>query len=104
MLVVTGTFDTLGYNTWQGMILVIGEGIAYPGDEDNVISGAVVVADIAGPDEVYGTADDCTGGDGGFDSAFVETTYEDNLFQYCTNDMLAAFPVKDFALHTFRQR
>ena len=47
---------------------------------------------------------DCTGGDGGFDSAFVETTYEDNLFQYCTNDMLAAYPLKPFSLHTFRQR
>lgn len=104
LLVVTGKFDTLGYNAWRGMILVVGEGWAEPGNEDNSYSGGMVVADIAGPDEMYGTSDDCTGGDGGFDSIHTDTVYEDNLWEYCTNDMLDANPRLPYTLTSFRQQ
>jgi hypothetical protein len=104
LLVVTGKFDTMGYNHWRGMILVVGEGWAEPGNEDNSYSGGMVVADIAGPDGTYGTADDCSGGDNGFDSVYTNTVYEDNLWEYCSADMVGANPQLPYTLTHFRQQ
>jgi hypothetical protein len=47
--------------------MVVGEGkIIRSGGGSGHSYGAIVVADIAGPDKIYGNADDCTGGTNGF--------------------------------------
>jgi len=60
VLVVTGEIRIVGNSTWTGIILAIGEGrVRRVGGGNGVLSGATIVADIAGPNEVYGDADDC---------------------------------------------
>jgi hypothetical protein len=60
ILAATGEVTILGNSTWTGAVLAIGEGaVTRLGGGNGVISGTTVVADIAGPDEIYGTADDC---------------------------------------------
>ena len=60
ILAATGEITILGNSTWTGTVLAIGEGaVTRRGGGNGVISGVTVVADIAGPDEIYGTADDC---------------------------------------------
>jgi hypothetical protein len=60
ILAVTGEVVIRGNSNWVGTVLAIGEGkVRRLGGGNGVISGATVVADIAGPDEIYGTGDDC---------------------------------------------
>lgn len=64
---VTGAVTLHGGTDFEGTLLVLGEGTVFrDGMGSGHSYGAVVVADIAGPDGVYGNADDCTGGTGGF--------------------------------------
>jgi hypothetical protein len=64
-----------------------------------------LVADIAGPDNSYGTIDDCTGGSAGFAPAvFDESGGGDGLTVYCNADVLAATPTTRYAVVEFRQR
>jgi hypothetical protein len=61
VLVVTGELTIRGNATWTGIVLAIGEGrILRLGGGNGVISGSTLVANIAGPDGVYGNGDDCT--------------------------------------------
>ena len=52
------------------------------------------MADIAGPDDTYGTADDCTGGTGGFAPAYFEEQKKNakGTTVYCSADISAADP------------
>ncbi len=60
VLVVTGELTILGSSSWSGVVLAIGEGrLRRVGGGNGVISGATIVADIAGPNGSYGDADDC---------------------------------------------
>ncbi len=60
ILVVTGELKVLGNTSWKGMMLVIGEGaLKRQGGGNGYISGATIVADIAGLNGVYGDGDDC---------------------------------------------
>lgn len=64
---VTGTMSVGGNNSFEGMILVIGTGqLTRTGGGSGHSYGAIVVADIAGPDGIFGNVDDCTGGAAGF--------------------------------------
>jgi hypothetical protein len=96
MLVVTGELDFPASASWNGIIFVVGEGKFYRVKKEGYgnISGATVVADIAGPDDLYGTADDCTGGTGGFASAYFEEQKKraKGTTVYCTADIAAADP------------
>ena len=57
LLLVTGTLDFHGRANWHGLVFAIGEGIfVRSGAGNGTISGATIVADIAGPDDIYGTA------------------------------------------------
>ena len=65
LLLVTGHFEMDGQVSWQGPIFVIGVGeLERNGAGNGVVSGGIVVADVAGPDRILFTADDCSGEDG----------------------------------------
>ena len=87
------------------MILALGEGrFERNGGGNGDISGAIMVADIAGPDDLYGTADDCTGGDNGFDSAEYENNGGGNADTgFCSTDIIAARPNPPYDIVAFRQ-
>lgn len=104
-IVVTGSFTWDGRASWNGMIFAVGEGVwGQNGGGDGVISGSVMIADIAGPDNVYGTGDDCTGGDNGFDSAQYDISGGGRADAvYCTADLVAAQPDAPYRITSFRQ-
>jgi hypothetical protein len=61
LLVVTGELTITGSSTFTGVVLAIGEGsVNRSGGGGGVISGTTLIADIAGPDEIFGNADDCS--------------------------------------------
>lgn len=106
LLWTTGRLTMDGAVNWSGIIVVAGEGeLVRTGGGTGTRSGATIIADIAGPDNAYGTADDCTGGSGGFAPA----TFNDLLggtgqVTYCNADVLAATPITRNAVVEFRQR
>jgi hypothetical protein len=106
LLWVTGTLTMSGSATWNGLIVVVGEGVFVRTDGGSgQLSGATIVADIAGVDNVYGTTDDCEGGTNGFQSAvFNETNGGTGLTTYCNADVLAATPLTKYSVVDFRQR
>ncbi|HXV77686.1 MAG TPA: hypothetical protein VD788_15335, partial [Candidatus Polarisedimenticolaceae bacterium] len=91
-LVVTGELTMQGRASWTGLILVVGEGrYLLNGAGNGEISGSLIIADIAGPDDTYNTGDDCTGGTDGFDTAtFDENGGGNALTQYCSTDINVA--------------
>jgi len=106
-LVVTGELRYDGRSSWRGMIYVFGAGdFVRKGSGNGIISGAVMVADIAGPDGIYGNEDDCTGGDeDGFRPAIVDYAgggHGDT--QYCSADIFSAWPNPPYRIVSFRQR
>ena len=103
---VTGTLTMNGATDWNGLIVVVGEGaFLRTGAGTGQISGATIVADIAGADDQYGTSDDCEGGTDGFDSAVHdESAGGTGLTTYCNADVLAATPLTKYAIVDFRQR
>jgi len=104
-LVVTGTLRYNGSANWNGMVFVIGAGrFERRGAGNGYISGAIMAADIAGPDDVYGTADDCEGGENGFDSAYFDMSgggIAETI--YCTADILGSKPNPPYRIVAFRQ-
>ncbi len=105
LLLVTGTLEMHGRASWRGLILVIGEGkFDRFGAGNGVISGSLVVADIAGPDDIYGTADDCSGGVEGFDTAaFDEKGGGNGDTVFCTDDIVPAIPIPPYKVVSFVQ-
>lgn len=105
MLVVTGELTFGGAVEFEGVILVIGEGVfTMNGAGNGDIMGSVIVADIAGPDGVYGTADDCTGGDGGFDTAVYNENGGGNSGSvYCSTVLNLSEQAEPYEILQFRQ-
>jgi len=105
LILVTGALTTNGGVEWYGMLWAIGAGeYQRNGGGNATISGSILVADIAGPDGVYGNADDCTGGVGGFDTAsFDENGGGIGDTMYCTDDIINALPAFPYELDEFRQ-
>jgi len=106
MLLVTGTLTMHGAADWSGLIMVIGEGqFLRNGAGNGEILGGVMVADIAGPDNIYGTVDDCTGGVAGYDSAtFDESGGGTGDTIYCTASLDFARPLVPYDIIEFVQR
>ena len=106
-MVVTGTLSIDGHTSWDGLLLVIGRGeIIRSGAGNGVISGGVIVANVAGPDQEYGTDDDCTGGpDGdGFQAPHFEVNGGGNAdIQYCSANVLAAIQPETYEIVQFLQ-
>ena len=105
-LAVAGELTMSGNTDWSGLILVIGEGVyRLNGAGNGTQSGGMIVADIAGPDNIFGNADDCTGGDGGFDSGtFDERGGGNAVAEYCTTALERANPIKPYDVTEFLQR
>ena len=106
LLWTTGRLTINGGIDWDGIIMVVGEGeLSYNSSGVGELWGATMIADIAGPDNNYGTADDCTGGSAGFAPVvFDQSGGGDGLTVYCNADVLAATPMKSYAVVEFRQR
>jgi hypothetical protein len=106
LLVVTGALTMDGNASWDGILLLVGEGVFIrSGSGNGVINGTSLLADIAGPDNVYGTADDCTGGENGFDSVtYDESGGGTSDTVYCSNMITPATPVTHYPVIEFRQQ
>ncbi len=103
---VTGQLTLNGNSSFEGVYFVVGEGyMERSGGGNGSTWGSTLVADVAGPDNDYGTADDCTGPDAGFDQATVLVSGSGNHDTvYCNeliNETMNAFPLK---VTDFRQR
>ena len=105
ILVCTGELTLTGGTSWNGLVFVVGKGIfRLNGAGKGVISGSMMVADIAGPDETYGTSDDCkTGSDGLGKATFDENGGGNSATQYCTSDLTSTnvrpYQVVEFLQH-----
>ena len=86
--------------------MIVGEGVfRRVGVGTGLISGATVLANIAGPDGVYGNSDDCTGGTDGFSSTeYDESIGGTGVTTYCSSEIQAATPYTRYAIVEFRQR
>jgi len=104
-LVVTGDLTLAGGVDFKGLILVIGTGnFRFNGAGNGVVAGAMIVADIAGPDGIYGNSDDCTGGDNGFAPAVYDERGGGNAGSiYCSTVLNAVEKAKPYAIRQFRQ-
>jgi hypothetical protein len=105
LLWVTGRLTMSGSASWSGIIMVVGEGeFVRTGGGSAGISGATTIADIAGPDNVFGTVDDCTGGSDGFHPAvYDESAGGTGDTVYCNADVLGASPITRYPVVEFRQ-
>jgi hypothetical protein len=105
ILVCTGELTMSGQTSWNGLILVVGTGrYTLNGAGKGVISGGMMIADIAGPDEIYRTKDDCqTGSDGLGKAYFNENGGGNAATQYCTADLKSSnvrpYEVVEFLQH-----
>ena len=104
-MLATGELALSGQTEWSGFLLAVGRGLfSRYGSGNGAISGAIFVANISGPDTVYGTADDCSGGPGGFQQASFDVSgggTGDDIF--CTEDILPSFPVRPYPVVDFLQ-
>jgi len=105
IVIATGELLVHGKASWSGAVLAIGEGrLRRFGAGNGTISGGIVVADIAGQDNIYGTDDDCGTNDDGFDSAFYEVEGGGNgNTTFCTTDLNAANPPEPYNIVAFKQ-
>ncbi len=110
---VTGTLTFNGNAGWSGVIFTVGKGnFQRSGGGNGVISGANLVANIAGPDGLMWTADDCAGPDGVLNTAddgLATGTYNNSgggtgLTGYCSSAISDAQDEFPFVITGFRQR
>ena len=106
MVLVTGELRVHGGANWEGLLYALGEGqFARYGSGNGTLSGATMVADVAGPDGIYGNTDDCTGGDGGFGNVLYDERGGGNSdTMYCTDDFFFANPIRPYDVVAFRQQ
>jgi hypothetical protein len=103
LLVVTGSLTINGDFDWDGQLLVVGEGsVIRTGGGGGTISGGILVADIAGPDNVYGNADDCSTG---FGSPYFDTSGGGNsTIAFCGQNLDASEPQEVYRIVEFLQQ
>jgi len=113
LLWVTGNLTISGNTNWTGVLIIVGKGnLQRNGSGNGVISGSVLVADVAGPDGIMWTADDCSGPDdvkGNADDGISSGTYNVNGGGsggeiYCTNDIHNIDSEFLFVIVSFRER
>jgi len=106
LLWVTGTLTLRGNTSWEGAIVVVGKGdFQRSGGGNGHTWGGIVVANISGPDGVFGTGDDCSGGAGGFFPASFDTSGGGNHdTAYCSDAITQAMNGFPFKILGFRQR
>lgn len=103
LLVVTGSLTINGDLDWDGQMLVVGEGsVVRTGGGGGTISGGILVADIAGPDNVFGNGDDCSTG---FGSPVFDTSGGGNsTLAFCGQNLDAAQPQEVYRIVEFLQQ
>jgi hypothetical protein len=107
ILVVNGQLSFNGSDLWEGPIFVVGTGqFTRTGGGSGHTWGGIVVANIAGPDGVFGNGDDCTGGTGGFGAvSFFNTNGGGNHDTvYCTDLINLGISALALRVQDFRQR
>ncbi len=107
MLLVTGELRMHGTAEWSGLVYTIGRGLfTRYGSGNGSISGASMIADIAGPDNIYGTDDDCNNGQpDGFNSVTYDERGGGNSdTTYCRSDFAGLDLVRPYTIEQFRQR
>ena len=104
ILVVTGNVTITGQTSWNGAILAVGDGkVIRSGAGDGVVSGGIIVADIAGADGIFGTDDDCGDGDD-FGSAHYEVDGGGaGSTTYCSTNLELSNPPKPYNIVNFKQ-
>ncbi len=104
VLVVTGKV-LRGNRSWRGIVLAIGQGVLErSGAGNGIISGSVIVADVAGMDGLYGTADDCGLPSDGFHRSDYHVNGGGNGdTQYCSDDITNADPAVTYKVVEFLQ-
>jgi hypothetical protein len=107
MILVTGEMAMHGTAEWSGLVYTIGEGLfTRYGSGNGSISGASMIVDIAGPDNIYGTDDDCNNDQ---PDGFSSVTYDErgggsSDTTYCTSDFAGLDLVQPYTIEQFRQR
>jgi hypothetical protein len=113
LLWVTGTLTFNGNAGWSGVIFTVGKGnFQRSGGGNGEISGANLVANIAGPDGTMWTADDCAGADGVLgtaDDGAATGTYNNagggsGDTGYCSTAISSVEEEFPLAVVSFRQR
>jgi hypothetical protein len=130
LLIVTGTAELGGNIDWDGLIFVVGTGdYRVNGSGNGVISGGMFLANIAGPDGIYGSkcsgnntrcfasadcpagqtcqksTDNCTGGTDGFGQATYDERGGGNSGTvYCSNTLDDSNPAKPYQIISFLQK
>jgi hypothetical protein len=105
VIVCTGELTFQGRTNWTGLVLAVGEGsFRVNGSGNGQVIGGMLLADIAGPDNVYGTNDDCQTGSSGLG----QTVYDENgggnaVSTYCStalnNTNVRPYEVVEFLQH-----
>ncbi|NIM00874.1 MAG: hypothetical protein GTN89_08115, partial [Acidobacteria bacterium] len=112
LLWVTGDLNLSGAVSWQGPIWVVGTGeFLRSGAGNGDISGGLVVADVAGPDRILFTDDDCSGEDGTpgtTDDGVASSTYHvdgagNSVTGYCSEYFDAYRSLRPLEIVDFRQ-
>ena len=130
LLIVTGLAEFGGNVDWQGLIFVVGDGaFRINGSGNGTISGGLFLADVAGPDGVFGNVcsvsgarcfvaadcpagqscrpseDNCTGGTDGFGQAsYDERGGGNSETVYCSTTLEDANPPRPYEIISFLQR
>jgi len=107
ILWVTGQLHVLGSTSWEGAIFVVGTGnFLRDGGGNGKTIGAMLLANDAGPDGIYGNSDDCTGPgpDPGMSPAQFMTSGGGNHDTiYCSDAINQAFNGLPIEVVSFRQ-
>jgi hypothetical protein len=113
LLLVTGHLTMHGATGWEGPIFVIGEGsFLRSGSGNATVAGGIIVADVAGPDRILFTSDDCSGEDGVFNTSDDGVAQSDFLVSgggtgttgYCSSFFYEWQGMRPFKLLSFAQR
>jgi hypothetical protein len=113
LLFVSGTLTMHGATGWQGPIFVIGKGsFQRSGSGNATVAGGIIVADVAGPDRVLFTGDDCSGDDGTMgtsDDGVAQSDFEvsgggNGTTGYCSDYFSNWQGMRPFKLLSFAQR
>lgn len=106
ILWVTGDVTFRGNDSWDGMIFVVGTGrFERSGGGNGQTIGGTIVANIAGPDGVTGTGDDCTTAPAGFGVAHYDVSgggTHDSV--YCSTAITESTQGLPLRVVSFRER
>jgi hypothetical protein len=109
---VTGNLEWGGKVGWYGNVFVVGKGtFLRSGGGDGITTGPLILVNIAGPDGIMWTSDDCSGADGlsgtsddGIDSgSYVNDGGGEHKTGYCLDAGKAGNPPKPYRITDFLQ-